>query len=1145
MGTARFIIGLAGSGKTTRLIGEIADALRADPLGPPILLLVPDQATLLYERMAADASDTGGYLRLAVLTFRELTERLLAEAGGSAIPEVTPLGRRILIGRLLRRLQPELTFYRSTARQPGLANQLDAAFAEIEHSGATLDDLTYLAADIELQSPQSPLPAKLRDVRLLMAEYEKLLGSDRLDQHRRQRRALEAAGLSRMLKSSRLYVDGFYELTRSEREMLTTVARAGCPVTVALTLDPAETSPARQQIVLDDDHPFRTTTHTFRRLLQSMTSAGVTCSTDVCPTAPRFPTSPADLLHLQKQFLSTRPGSAQAAGALRLVEAPTPRTEVDAAARQIIDWLAQGMRMRDILVLCRDVDVYLRHLEASFDEHRLAYFIDRQNPASHHPLVRSVRAMSQVALSQWQPDSVMELIKAGLVGIDADTCDAVENYIIAHRIRGVEAWNTPWAFRLRRTDDDEAVRVVQEETDRINAARVTLVEGLAPLMDCDDSRHCSATQWCQQLCRSLELLRVDQALAGRIVDAQGRSDPDAAARHHEVWAELITLLDQLATVLGDEPLSLREFSEVLDVALERFVLAITPPTIDQVLVGGVERTRTSTVRACIVLGLSEGRFPRRHDETDVLTDDDRRLLDERKIEVRAGARVAQLSEPFLAYLALTRASDRLTVMRCTTDDEGRRLAPSLYWTQIRSIFPGLEVEDESCAPRESCLATPRQLVEALVHTNLKSTEPPSTAMRELSGFVQASDHPQLVSLRDAVERARRYDNHATLNPDLAAKLYPSPLRTSATGLETYAACPFKHFAQHGLRLTTRDDVHVTPMHLGTAYHRVLDQLVRQTIAERQDLASPLADIASRLHRLGEQATQSLREELWLSPGRTQHLLDAMKRTLNDVVETQRLTLALGSMRPHRTELAFGFDDSAPALKLPTPRGRQVELRGKIDRVDIVRFADHLAATVIDYKLSAKRPELDRLYFGLNLQLVSYLLVVLAIGEELGTDLNVKPAAALYVKLARHITSVAHPSQALTPPDEDFFLNTANKARGFIDEHYVDALDPNNVRSKAYSLVKSSEPIEGVKKDVVEHDAFQSLIRWTRLKLGQLADQIMSGRIDVMPYKLDTNTPCPTCPYRSVCRLDLRFNRYFYIERLKDERMKQIVKEAPQ
>src|SRR5690606_5220072 len=106
----------------------------------------------------------------------------------------------------------------------------------------------------------------------------------------------------------------------------------------------------------------------------------------------------------------------------------------------------------------------------------------------------------------------------------------------------------------------------------------------------------------------------------------------------------------------------------------------------------VERTRSGPVRACIVLGLSEGTFPRRHEEATALSDDDRRILDQRQIELKTGSRTSQFDELFLAYLAFTRASDHLLVTRpLQNDEDARKLSPSLFWTQLRNVFHDLPV----------------------------------------------------------------------------------------------------------------------------------------------------------------------------------------------------------------------------------------------------------------------------------------------------------------------------------------------------------------------------------------------------------------------------------------------------------------------
>jgi ATP-dependent helicase/nuclease subunit B len=1152
VGNVRFILGRPGSGKTTTIINEIAALHTTEPLGDPIFLLVPDQATLLYERLVARAIEAGGYLRVEVITFRQLVDRLLRESGGSAIPEVTPLGRRILIGRLLRRLQPQLKFYRSTARQPGLADRLDDAFAEIEHAGLSGEDLERIALDVASSSPDSALPAKLRDLRLLTTEYDRVLGTERLDQHRRLAQALEAAAHSTSLPRARLYVDGFDEFTRTERRLIARVALAGCATTVAFAMDADDAKPAREAAPLPDDHPFRAATHAYRRLARVLREDRHAPTIVALDRQPRFRTD--GLIFLARHFFTPRPGKIDAGGDVRFLEAPTRRAEADAAARQILDWLREGLRLRDILVLARDVSQYAADIEASFGEHSIAHFVDRQQPASHHPLVRTVRSLVQVALTDWRSDAVVELAKAGLAGLDDDVCDALENYLLAHRIRGGDAWRQSWAFRSQHEEEDEVAQFATEDLDRVNAVRERFRTSLEPLSSCDDGVQCSAAQWCQRICESLDRLGINVALAALIKRCEDAGDVAEADRHREVWTALSELLDQLAEVLGDEPLSLRELSEVIDVSFERFVFTVAPPTLDQVLVGSVDRTRSGPVRACIVLGLSEGLFPVRRDEgRGALADDDRKSLESLSVDLKPGTRTALFDEQLFAYQAFTAASEKLVISRPLRDEgeAGRRLSPSIFWTQAIALFRDAPVEPLISAPRGACIATAHDLVLATLHwaRDPAAREKDGLSAVELSAYATASTLPAVVRLRWAVARAEAYRNDAALSASVAAALYPSPLKTSATRLETFAACPFKHFAQHALRLSPRNERRLTPLDLGTVYHRVLDRLVRRAISDRHDLARPLPDLSARIGELGEEAAADLRAELLLSPGRHAHLVDGVRQTLEDVIETQRLALAMGSFRPASTEFPFGLDaeDGTPPLVITTPRGRSVALRGKIDRVDTIEIADQLAATVIDYKLGKRQAKFEEIHFGISLQLVTYLLVLSAIGKH-ASGKDVSPAAAFYVRLLRQIESVAHPDDATPVDTDEFHLTLPNKPRGVIDAQFAGELDrvtTEGSTSKAYALKVSQVPIETKRADVLDHPTFAALIEWTRRKIGQIADRIIDGEVRVRPYRLRTLTPCSTCSYRSVCRFELPINRYQFVDTDKGKRLNWITAEVNQ
>ena len=109
----------------------------------------------------------------------------------------------------------------------------------------------------------------------------------------------------------------------------------------------------------------------------------------------------------------------------------------------------------------------------------------------------------------------------------------------------------------------------------------------------------------------------------------------------------------MVDLLGEEsvPASLIS-SDILEWGLERFDLALTPPTVDQVLVGQIGRTRTPDVRAVFVLGMNEGQFPRAGRDASILSHSERRELRRLHVDLDPGSDRQLLDEQFLGYIAL-------------------------------------------------------------------------------------------------------------------------------------------------------------------------------------------------------------------------------------------------------------------------------------------------------------------------------------------------------------------------------------------------------------------------------------------------------------------------------------------------------------
>lgn len=1109
----QFVIGRAGSGKTHRCLTSIAKAVTDDPLGPAIYWLVPKQATFMTQRALTSA--VGAFCRVRISSFEELAREIFACAGGNVIPEVTPLGRRMVIGHLLRQLQPNLRYFASSARQPGLATQLDATFAEFERAGKAPTELTSvidaLAGERSGDVDHISLLAKLRDLQIVYEAYAKFLGQERLDQSQRLRQALTCIDKCLPLRGATLFVDGFARFSDFERRLLAGIAGVARHVEVMLLLD-ADAAPS-------DDSQFHQTEQTYLKLRTLLEELHVKVLEPLkLQDIHRF-TNPA-----LRELEASDKAKPQAPGeGIELIIAPDRRTEVDAVARRIRALWREGVRLREMAVLVRDLEPYHTTIDASFREHGITYFVDRRRSAAHHPLIQFMRAVFQIIRFDWPNESVITLLKSGLAKLSLQEADEVENYVAAHQIRGV-AWERPekWTYRRRLTREvDDPVEAV-EEPETIDVLRRRVVELLQPTVSMfRRNETLTVKDITTELFALLERFEVRHTLSTWAKNTAER-DPEQAAEHGQAWVEVCDLCEQMIVLLGDERIALEDFVDVLESGLEQFDLALTPPTIDQLLVGDVDRARCPELKAAFVLGLNEGEFPRAASDGTVLTEPERRELLKREVEIDGDRRRKMRDEELLGYIALTRSSQRLIVSRTLSNSEGRPTNPSRYWRALLEAFPAASITE---IPRETgdntrFIETPRQLLAGLMRWARADGGGPWPSLYQWFASYCGTDNA-IATMRQFSWPAVGYTNDVKLPEASAIQLFGTPLEATPRQLETFATCPFKHFVRHGLALSTRRPTGVTGLDLSQVYHQVLDIVIADVLEHRMDWQSVSSGV---IREFSQVVGQTLRGELMLSTARNKYLLDRVERTVGEIVAGQAEMMRRGSFVPTFTRVEFGEKGRLPALRIATPDKHTAILRGAIDRVDVLPDKKHVA--VFDYRLSASALALQDVYYGLSLQLLTYLLVLKASGEELaGKPLT--PVAAFCLQLLRRLGDVNHPDEALDPADPKFHLRI--KPRGIINTEFLAGFDRDLTEGfsdvvAAYLKKDGSIGHRGT-SDVTGPAEFAAMLELVHRRLGEITDAVLGGQIEAMPYRIGTETPCPRCEFRSVCRFEASINRY--------------------
>jgi ATP-dependent helicase/nuclease subunit B len=1114
----RFIIGRSGTGKTRHCLDRIVSLLKSSPLGSPIYFLVPKQATFQTERELTALQGLHGFTRVRIISFDWLGQEILESTCGAALPLISGAGRQMILGHLLRKHASELRFYRTSARQAGLASTLDRTFTEMEREGHLPQDILA-----QTQDTDATMADKLSDLALLYGKQAQFLGQDRLDPHRRMLQIYEQLPHCKQFDGADVFVDSFFDFSDFERKLIAGLSQVCRQVDITLTMDPHAKVLRNSHLIPDEMGLFRRTEDAYRKLWFELDKSHVQIDPPMLLHVPlRFNRSET-LRHVEANLMSRNAAPYPRAEGVALVQAFDRRGEVNAAARQIRQWMSEGLRYREIAVLVRSVDDYQDWIAAAFDEHAIPYFVDRRRPASYHPLTQLTRSVVSAVVKHFNHDDMMSLLKSGLSGLTRAESDAVENYVIEHQVRN-EVWVTelPWKQALGLRDENDDLPEANAGFD-VDSLRRQVIAPLLPLRTLLASATPRAVRdYASGLYRALDSMQVRVGLERWIEEATSAGDLEQAAEHQQVWTELVELLDQMVDLLGDEPVSADDFLIILESGLEQFDLALTPPTLDQVLVGDVDRTRTPELRGVILLGLNDGEFPRRPGESSIFSDRERIALERRGIELDRSSDKHLLDERFLAYVAFSRATERLTVMRFNCSGAGCELAPSVFWQKLRAILPDVPVQNVRPEHQESIaqIGTKTQLTRYLM-SRVRSAQQASKLSEEETSLYQWLATEARDNVTESNWRSLAYENSSQLSPSIAAELFPSPLMASVSRIETFAACPFKHFGRYGLGLRPRDESTITPLHLGTIYHGVLERFVRRIIRENSDWAEISSPASPQLlATMTEEIAKKVVDAILFGNPRSQYLMRFVRETVHRVLIGQLEASKLGNTAPLDAELAFGTGAALSPLRMRTKKHRLVQLSGKIDRVDLI---GEDAFAIYDYKTREQRLKLDRVVQGLALQLLTYLTVAHAHSRQLNVEKRrLFPAAALYVQVVRGFEKCDDREGAPDPATREFHLQC--KPRGMVHANYITELDETGAQGKSIllsSFVKQDGELgQRNNTDTITAREFRALMREVRRLIKLLSDQIMDGKIAVSPYRMGDETPCPQCEFRSVCRFDL-------------------------
>ena len=627
----------------------------------------------------------------------------------------------------------------------------------------------------------------------------------------------------------------------------------------------------------------------------------------------------------------------------------------------------------------------------------------------------------------------------------------------------------------------------------------------------------SGEAWARALHEVLERLGVRRRLADWITAARRAQRWETAETHRLAWTTVCETLDNLHTVLGDMPVSAEEVAAVLESALSDLTLGLAPPTVDQVLVSAIERSRHPDIRHAWVFAFNEGTFPARPPDDLLLSTEQREMLRDAGLPAPAARREDVLAERLLAYIALTRPSQSLTVSFAAVSDNGDALLPSPLVTELTRVLPGLTAERPAGPLPPTCLT---ELARGYLETRGGALH---ARFRRLCREIEAV--PSLAGRLAWLLRGTAYHNTPPPIGNYRRVSDAVVWDASPSEIETCLQCPFKHFARYGLRLDPFRGPLPVRWDLGSLAHEILADATRRALREPGGVRS-VPDARWR-----ELLEESVRDR-WAQrpadlPDRRPDLVflaDVLVGFLRDVVAVHAERWRRGRFEPIACEQRFAGDgapDALPGVELPLPDAGRVRVHGQIDRIDRAADGEQAALLVYDYKSGPPESVKQTFLTGNRLQLFLYLL---AVQQTLARQPGVRAAGVLLAPLYPDMTSLDSKYVINAgEPEQTMYLY---RPRGLIEVTIAPWLDPalGTVSSPVAQLLLKKDGDFDRHSDVASADEIAARIDLAAQTVLHAAEGIARGAIDVAPLLEAKTLACRNCEFQALCRYDAAFNR---------------------
>lgn len=1179
----QFITGDGSCDHEKALLDVACDWLAKDH--KEVFFLVPNynkferEQEILSQLKHRQATDHFSTIRGQVYSFNRLAWYFLQDSGQINGQTISDTGSAMIMRKVLTALVDQLVIFRGEINKEGFIAKLLELYQEFQLGNIALDKLEFSPTD-KTTSKAQDFELKMYEIKLIFAAYEEELIKRNLQVEQplptlTNFLANEDLQDKAQLGQKLFVVTGFSNFSMQEQELLK-VLFTKSQVCIDLYIDSIYADNGPLDLFFD-------TKQTYHLLKNFAQNQQVHVLFD--KKAPRLTQASASYLELERCFKQTSMGRYEQSGNLsdyiQIWKAENPEEELRQVAteirRLVTDSFAGGKQplyYRDIQLLTLDPELYYSFIPSVFEESGIPFYLDQDRKMEQHPLVEFIHALFALDNYYYRMSDVFRFLRTELYipnSLQEETqdwqkardtfrwmVDLTENEALAHNFHGTD-WTQKEDWKLFNFDFEKEEMKDTQNTEALtnqvrNDFRNDIVRFFTQIKKAQTTRDAIIVFY-----EFLQKVGVEKQLVHWREQEIEWGNLEQARDHEQTWAALIDLLDEFVEIYGADVFDFELFKEILSSGLENFTFGKIPTAIDQVQINPLDLTRPLQAKVTFAIGLDEASFPRTVENKSLISTEERQQLNESLQEgqyLKDQAEETIRKEPFVAYNMLLSASEKLYLSYPKNADSKQNIKMSPYLARILN-WTDLHLQDRcsldlTCDPRYY-VATYKGLIRQLNSLYRQAQEEKKTlpaVWQSLKDLLLTSDYQSLA--HRVLESQVHRNVPVNISPDLAEQLYGKDIYSSISQIETFYDYQYDYFLKFGLGLKEREIYGLNSALTGEIFHEALDSFLKAVFQDNLSLTQMSEE---QRHFLIERVLENMfgqeRYAFMTGNARMSFIRYRLGKTIQRVSWGLKKQAEKTQLTPVQTEVLFGEiagNKGIPGLQIPLSNGGNLYLRGKIDRIDTTTIAGKPWLAVVDYKSSAHQFDITDSYYGLAMQLLTYLDIALKDAVELIGRSDVNGAGAYYFQV---YDPVMDPKKA----NEKERLKQYKYDGLFADDPEVFEAFDETLDKSQHSLVF---PIQKDKNEQLKISArskekfytteeMNALMTHNRKKLKEAAERILAGEIKMNPsYKMKNKRRATQySPFRSISVFDpmLEENDYHRIHPLtKEEIMKRLKEE---